>query len=203
MNPSTGVMNLPTIFTNAITEDAIIGDRENTFTFKAAPGDYEIYIVCGTSEAYRNQFFDFTVQVGSEKQHLQFEGGYQYRSLRFKAKMIDKNLAIRFTPRSKWAVNAVIAWPVALTEKVQKEIITPFEEWTYRLRQDEWAKWKLESVLPVEEFPVKDADQKRGFVVYSRPYTECIFPQTRPHSEDIVLRLKFLQHPENMNLLTL
>jgi hypothetical protein len=195
MNSSTGVMNNPPIFTNAITEDAITSDRTNTFTFKATPGDYDIYIVCGLSEASRNQFYDYTVQVGTDKQRVQFEGPYQFRSLKFKAKVTDKNLSVIFTPLNKWAVNAIIAYPVASAEKMKKDILTPFEEWTYRLRPDEWAKWKLEGVLPVVEFTARDADQKRGFVVYTRPYTECIFPQTRPLPEDIDPSLKIFATP--------
>jgi hypothetical protein len=184
-NPGRGTMDPPPIWTNSITEDAIISDRENTFMIKATAGDYEIYLVCGTSEPLTNQFFDFTVQVGREKQRVQFEGGHQFRSLRFRAHIGDQPLAIRFTPRNKWVVNAILAWTANESASVQKEIITPFEEWTYRMPPEEWAKWKLEPIPPVVEPPVSDNDKKRGFIVYSRPWQEPVYPQTTPRTEDI------------------
>lgn len=205
-NPSRGIITPPPVWTNPITEDAIMGDRENTFLFKATPGDYEIYVVCGTSELSRNQYFDFTIKVGSELQRVQFEGGYQYCSKQFHERVSDKPIAIRFTPRSKWVVNAIIAWPVANTAKVEKEIITPFEEWTYRMKPEEWVKWKLEPLPPASEFPVSEADQKRGFVVYTRHYLECIYPLTRPRPEDLNPSLQLFATPgeyEPMNFVIL
>lgn len=196
----------PPIWTNPITEDAISSDRENTFLFKAAPGDYEIYVICGTSDAARNQYFDFTIQVGSEQQRVQFESGYQFFSQRFHARMNDEAISIRFTPRSKWVVNAIIAWPVGITSKVEKEIIAPFEEWTYRMRPDEWAKWKLDSLPPAIEFTANKADQKRGFVVYTRHYLEPIYLATRPRPEDLNPSLQIFATPgeyEPMNFVIL
>jgi hypothetical protein len=194
-NPIEKTEDVPPIWTNPITEDAIISDRENTFLFKAAPGDYEIYIVCGTSAPSRNQYFDFTIQIGSEKQRVQFEGGYNFHSQRFHAKSGDDPIAVRFTPRSKWTVNAIIAWPVTKTSEVEKEIITPFEEWTYRLKPEEWVKWKLDSLPPAIEPQVSESDEKRGFVVYSRPYLECIYPKTTPRTEDLNPLLQIFATP--------
>src|SRR5207249_605782 len=75
----------PPIWTNPITDGTITGDRENAFLIAAAPGDYTVYIVCGTSEPARDQYFDFTVRVGAQEQRVQVEGGYQFRALRFHA----------------------------------------------------------------------------------------------------------------------
>jgi len=206
LNPIEKTEDVPPIWTNPITEDAIISDHENTFLFKAAPGDYTIYVVCGTSAPSRNQYFDFTLQIGSEKQHVQFEGGYNFHSQRFLARIGDEPIAVRFTPHSKWTVNAIIAWPVAKTSIVEKEIITPFEEWTYRMRPDEWAKWKLDSLPPAMEYTASKADQERGFVVYSRHYLEPIYPATRPRPEDLNPSLKIFATPgeyEPMNFIIL
>jgi hypothetical protein len=79
-----------------------------------------------------------------------------------------------------------MAWTAADADRVQKEVIAPFEEWTYRLAPSEWAKWKEEKEpesVPMP--PVSTEDQQRGFMVYSRHYLECIYPHTRPRPEDL------------------
>lgn len=195
-NRSRGTQEPPPIWTNPITEDAILGDRENAFIMQLPAGEYELYVVCGTSEAMRGQFFDFTVKVGQQEQRVQFEGGYRFKSLRFKASVGAEPLAIRFIPRSKWVVNAVLAWAATDAQRVQKDIIAPFEEWTYRMRPDEWAKWKQEPEPPAGELPsVSEVDQKRGFMVYSRHYLECVYPHTRPRPEDLNPSLRLFATP--------
>jgi hypothetical protein len=58
-NRSRGTQEPPPIWTNPITEDAILGDRENTFLIETPAGDYQLYIVCGSGESFRAQYFDF------------------------------------------------------------------------------------------------------------------------------------------------
>ncbi len=99
-NRSRGRDEPPPIWTNPITEDAILSDRENAFLFQTPPGEYELYVLCGTSEALSAQYFDFTVQVGDDQQHVQIEGGHQFRALRFHARAGGEPLAVKFTPRS-------------------------------------------------------------------------------------------------------
>lgn len=195
-NRSRGREGPPPIWTNPITEDSILGDRENAFLLQAPPGVYDVYVMCGTSEAMRSQFFDFTVRVGAEERRVQFEGGYQFRSLRFHVRTSEEPLAVRFSPRSKWVVNAILAWAAPEAGRVEKDIITPLEEWTYRMPPAEWAKWKME---PEPESgpmpPASDAAQKRGFIIHSRPYLECVHPHTNPREEDLNPALRFFATP--------
>jgi hypothetical protein len=185
-NRSRGREEPPPIWTNPITEDAILGDREAVFLIQSPPGDVELYVLCGTSEAMSAQFFDFTVQVGDERQRVQLEGGYRFRALRFHARAGDEPLAIKFAPRSKWVVSAIFAWPAADAERVQREIIAPLEEWTFNMPPEEWARWQ-EEPEPESGPPavVSEADRERGFIVYARHYLECIYPRTEPRPEDV------------------
>lgn len=192
---SRGIIIPPSIWTNPITEDAIIGDRENSFIFQAPEGDYQVYVVCGTSEVIRNQFYDFTVKVGKEQKRVQFEGGQQYRSLRFHVRKGKDPLTVTFSPLNKWVVNAIIAWTTADEASVQKNIITPFEDWTYRMPPEEWAKWKPDPVPATTEPTASVADQKRGFIVYSRNYLENIYPYTKPNPEDLNPKLQLFATP--------
>ncbi len=196
-NRSRGAEEQPPIWTNPITEDCIAGERENAFLFHSPPGEYDLYVMCGTSEAMRSQFFDFTVQVGAQTRRVQIEGGYQFRSLRFHIRApANGALTIKFIPRSKWVVNAILAWTAPEAERVEKDIIAPLEEWTYRMPPAEWAKWKEEPELGSSPMPpTRETDQKRGFVVYSRPYLECIYPHTQPRAEDLNPALRFFATP--------
>jgi len=195
-NRSRGQDEPPPIWTNPITEDAILGERENAFLFQTPPGDYEVYVLCGTSEAMSSQYFDFTVQVGGDQQRVQFEGGYRFRALRFRARAGQEPLAVQFTPRSKWVACAILAWPAADAARVQRQIIAPLEEWTYRMPPAEWAQWQED--LEPDSGPLpepSEADRQRGFVVYSRHYLECVYPHTRPRAEDVNPALRLFATP--------
>jgi len=195
-NRSRGTEEPPPIWTNAITEDSITGDRENAFLVRRPAGECEVYVVCGTSDSARSQFFDFTVDVGGQGQRVQIEGGYQFRTLRFRVKAGDEPLAIRFTPRNKWVVNAILVWTAADADRVRREIIEPFEEWTYRMPPAEWAKWKEEPEPDSGPLPaINEEDRRRGFLVYSRHYLECVYPHTKPRSEDLHPELKLFATP--------
>ncbi len=141
-NKSRGREEPPPIWTNPITEDSISSGRQNAFLIRVERGDYEIYVVCGTSEPERNQFFDFNVQVGEKAERVQIEGGQQFRALRFRAAITNGILALNFAPRSRWTVNAVAAWPVSASARLEKEFVEPFEQATFIMPSAEWAKWK-------------------------------------------------------------
>ena len=177
----------PPMWTNALTGDAITGTAANTFQVPAAPGDYEVYVLCGTSDpARRNQVFDFTVQAGSAVRRVQIEGCYRYTTLRLKTRVERGPLTVTFTPRTKWVVNAIMAWRPDEAEAVQREVLTPLEEATFRMPPAEWAKWQRDPEPPTGPMPaVRAADAQRGFLVYARPTAECVYPQTHPTASDL------------------
>ena len=43
--------------------------------------------------------------------------------------------------------------------------------------------------------PVSEADKKRGFVVYSRHYLECVYPHTKPRPEELNPALRLFATP--------
>ncbi len=174
----------PNIWTNPITEDAIIGSSENSFIFGAPAGSYHIYIVCGTSQIVRNQYYDFTVKVGSEQKRVQFEGGQQFHSLKFHIKKGSEPVTVQFSPLNKFVVNAIMAWSDSEDATVQKNLITPFEEFTYRMPPEQWAKWKLDQVVPDGEPVAGKADQKRGYIVWSHNYLDPVYQRTQPKPEE-------------------
>jgi hypothetical protein len=196
-NSHRGTTEQPPIWTNAITEDAVLGSSENTFVIPAPPGDYEVYVVCGTSDSgRRSQYFDFTIAAGTASQRVQFEGGHQFRIVRLRASAARDGLVLTFTPRSKWIVNAILAWTAADAAQVQGDILAPFEEWTFRAPPAEWKKWQRDPEPPTGPLPpISAADEQRGFLVYSRPTMECVFPQTHPQLSDLNPELRTFSPP--------
>jgi hypothetical protein len=200
-NKSHGHDEPPPIWTNPITEAAVVGSETNTFLLKAPPGDYNLYVVCGTSDPkFRAQYFDFTVAVGGQTQRVQIDGPYQYRTLRFRAHIpntvVLPPLEIRLEPNSKWVVNAVLAWTDADAARVEKDIIAPFEEWTFRMPPAEWAKWQQDPEPPTGPMPkLNTADETLGFAVWSRHYLECVYPHTNPRAEELNPELRAFATP--------
>lgn len=196
-NASRGRTEPPPIWTNAITEDAVVGEKEAAFRLLAPAGDREVYLLCGTSDGrQRAQFFDFTVRVGDEERRVQIEGAHQFRALRFHAVAGAGPLEVRFTPRSKFVVCALLVWGPGEAERVAKEVIAPLEEWTFRLPPREWAKWKEEPEPPSGPMPELDeAARRRGFAVWSRHYLECVYPRTHPRAEELDPTLRVFASP--------
>ena len=195
-NKSRGRQEPPPMWTNPITEDSVSSDRENSFLIKAAPGDYEVYVLCGSSDARREQYFDFTVEVNGNQLRAQFEGPYQFRAMRFRARVSQGPLAIRFFPKSRWVVNALLFFGGSDADDVQKKVIEPLQNLTWGFPPEEWAKWKQDPEPdPGPVPPFSDTDRKRGFAVFSRPYLECVYPHTNPRPEELNPELRIFATP--------
>lgn len=192
-NRSRGTIDPPPMWTNPITEDAVVGDRINAFQVQVAPGKYHIYCVCGTGDpAFRAQYFDFKVGVLGQARRLRIEGCYRFATARFEASVDSGPLSVEFDPASKWLVNAIIVWPASETAAVESGVIGPLEDKIFLLPPEEWAKWKEEPPPdPGPEFKPAEGDVARGFTVFTRPYLECIYPGTnpRPSERDPTLRI--------------
>ncbi|MBI5693616.1 MAG: hypothetical protein HZC55_26365 [Verrucomicrobia bacterium] len=196
-NRSRGTREPPPIWTNALIEDAIIGWAETRLVLPAPPGDYELYLLCGTSDpAQRSQYFDFSVSAGTASTRVQIEGAHRFRAVRLRTRVDQGPLTLTFTPRSKWVLNAVVAWTAADADRVQREVISPVEEATFRLPPAEWAKWQREpEPAPAPLPPVSSGDSARGFLVYARPTMEVIFPHTRPTAADLAPEIRLFSPP--------
>ncbi len=190
-NPSRGTTQPPPIYTNPLTEDCIVGSVTRTLWLPVPAGSYKLYLLCGTSSSMRDQYFDFQVKTQQATTRVRFEGSYQFRNVRLRATTTaGRPLAITFEPRSKWVCNAVMAWDAADDARMEARI-GELEAQIYGLPPEELAKWKLEPEPTSPPLPeISDRDRARGFLVYQKPYVECIYPSTnpRPHELDPVLR---------------
>ena len=196
-NAGRGTEDPPPIWTTPLTEDAVLGSRGNAFILPPLPGGGRVAVVCGTSDAARDQFFDFTVAVGDREQRLRFEGGYQFHVLRFEVPAGPAPVKVRLVPRSLWAVNAILAWSAEDDARAGEEILRRFSDepgaWA---PPHEWAKWKRDPDPAPGPMPGPSAeDRARGFLVFARPWAECVFPHDAPRPDEIPPRLRIFATP--------
>ena len=202
VNTSRGTTQPPPIYTNPLTEDCIVGENARTFSAAMPAGQYKVYMLCGTSYSLRNQYFDFDVRVGGQTTRVRIEGGYQFRNLRFEATTAGEPLKITFEPRSKWVVNAIMIWDEADEERLEG-MIAEMEAQVYGLPPEEMAKWKLDPPPPTPPLPeVSAADRTRGFLLYHKPYLECIYPNTNPYPHELNPTLRIFASPGEYEPLT-
>lgn len=202
----------PVMWTNAITEDAIIGDTRNSFMVDLPGGAYRIYLLCGTSEQFRDFFWDFTVtaqdafdaslpRAGGISQ-VQMQEGWQHRPARLRA-TISGRLGIDFNPRSRWVVSAILIASEDEWERVEREIIDPLEEWVFFLPPHVQEQWRLDPRPEPEPMPpVSDADRERGWVLFQRPWAEVVWHNTRPRAEEIDREVRIFATPGEFEPMT-
>jgi hypothetical protein len=81
-------------------------------------------------------------------------------------------------------------------ESLQKEFVEPFEQATFVMPAPEWKQWKQDPEPETGGMPaVSDEDTRRGFVLYSRPYLDCVYPHTKPRAEELNPALKLFACP--------
>ncbi len=203
-NVGRGSTDPPPIYTNALTEDCLLGEQARTFRVDLPAGDYSIYVLCGTSENLRYQYFDFDVSTGDSQARVCFEGGYQYRERRLRVTGRDEAASITLTPRSRWALNALIVWDLA-DEVAAEELIAEVESRVFHLPPERLAEWAVDPPPPTPELTddmLTRTDLRRGFVLYHKPYTECVYPTTNPTVAELRPELRVFATPGEYEPLT-
>lgn len=212
MNQSRGREEPPVMYTNAITEDCIIGEAHSKFLVDVEPGEYNVYVMCGTSDSHRDQYWSFGVTAHDAQASMvpqeatgsvQIEGGYTYRALRLRTKAGSGQLVIALDRMSKWLVNAVLVYDDQEKERVENEIIKPLEDWTFFLPPHEAEKWTLDPLPEAEPLlGLSEADEQRGYIVFHRPWPECVYPNTTPRPEEMNPELRIFASPGEYEPLT-
>lgn len=197
-NKSRGTQEPPPIWTNPLTEDAVIGQEANAFSFPAPSGKWKVYVRCGVSAGNRAQYWDFDVRAAEETWRCRFAGPYQFFGHTF---AVDSNgtITIEVIPRSKWCIAGVVAWQAREGSQAQ-EIIRRIEQWA---PDDELAKWKEDPRPPAgPEPPLTDADRARGFYVWHRHWAQVVYPWTNPTPEEMNPTLRLFAAPGEYEPLT-
>jgi hypothetical protein len=191
----------PVMWTNAVTEDCILGSSQNAFLVDVPAGAYRVYLLSGTSEAVRYFHWDFRVAAVDAASsvvaddgatgRVQIEGGLQHRPLRLPVTVTGGTLRIDLNPLSKWVVSCLLVAPEDQWERVEREIIEPLEQWTFFLPPHVREQWTCDP--PPESEPLPDlstADRDRGWVLFNRPWPEVVWHNTHPRAEEIDRELR-------------
>lgn len=187
------------IWTNALTEDCIMGAETNSFRFSAPTGKWSVYVLCGFGGRWdrsASQYWDFDVTVGNETWRCQIpgvEGSGPYRSEKHVfAAMSDGSIEVKLSPKSMWCVAGIIAWRPG-DEAAARAVIEEVEQWA---PPEEMAKWKEDVRPPAGPEPaLGGADRKRGFYLWHRHWATPIYPWTNPTPAEINPTLRVFAAP--------
>ncbi|MCX7012948.1 MAG: hypothetical protein NTW86_10395 [Candidatus Sumerlaeota bacterium] len=203
-NKKRGQTEPPPIYTNPLTEDCIIGKTTRTFRLDLPAGEYNAYFLCGNSAYMEGQYFDFQVKIAETAQRVRIENGQQFRNTRFSIRTGGEPLNVVFEPRSKWVLNGILVWDKVDDARVSSMIKT-MEEQVYSLPPEEWAQWKqdpLPRAAPMPEEALADEDRSRGFVIFRKPWPECVYPNTTPYPHELHQTLRIFVSPGEYEPLT-
>ncbi len=183
------------VWTNPLTQDAVIGAKSTSFAFRAGPGTWSVYVLCGFGgrwDAQVSQVWDFDVAVGGQQWRCQiaapsWRGPYVQRSHTFHIESTGQ-IEVSLIPRSQWCLLGIVAWPASEGAEARK-LIGDIEQWA---PAEELAKWR-EDIRPPAGPPLAPdaADLERGFLVWHRHWATPIYPWTNPTPDEVdpVLRI--------------
>lgn len=189
------------VWTNALTQDGIMGSTPNTFHFPVTPGTWHVYVISGLGGKrpegpLQNQFWDFDVIVSAETWRGQFEapewsGPYWFPHHTFTVSSTGQ-IEVKLSPRSKWSLSGIIAWQQQDDAAAQK-LIAEIEQWA---PETELAKCREDIRPPSGPAPLlTKVDQARGFYVWHRHWATPIYPWTDPTQEEMNPTLRIFTSP--------
>jgi hypothetical protein len=191
------------LWTNALSEDSVIGAGPNRFRFPAAKGTWNVYVFAGLGAGYRDtQFWDFDVRVGTQAHRFQMispeSWGYAPQHHRFSAPSAGE-IEVQVSPRTKWCLSGIVAWQ-AKGEAAARKLIAELQQWAPAAER---AKWAEEPGPPDGPAPaLTAADKQRGFFVWHRHWATPIYPHTNPHPGELDPTLRLFASPGEYEPLT-
>jgi hypothetical protein len=194
------------IWTNAFTQDCLMGSSPNSFRLAAAPGPWSVHVMSGIGgrrDDLGTRFWDFDVSVGNQVWRCQLEapswsGPYRFPHHTFSATSRGE-LAVNLNPRNAWTITGIVAWQPK-DEVAARRVIARIEEWA---PAEERAKWREGARPPAGPIPViSAADRARGYLVWHRHWATPIYPWTNPTLEELNPTLRVFASPGEYEPLT-
>jgi hypothetical protein len=191
------------IWTNALSEDAVIGTGPNRFRFPTAPGTWYVYVLAGVGANYRGyQFWDFDVRVGTATRRFQMVSpeawGYAPQHHLFSVRSAGE-IEVRLSPRTKWCLSGLVAWPTK-DDTAARKLMGVLQQWAPAAER---AKWQEEAPTPAGPAPVLTAaDKQRGFLIWHRHWATPIYPHTNPQPGELAPTLRIFAAPGEYEPLT-
>ncbi|MHB8898596.1 MAG: hypothetical protein ACYC6Y_07600 [Thermoguttaceae bacterium] len=185
-NESRGSEYPPTIYANEVTCDTISSDRANALLLDVPPGQYTVYLVGGLSAGSSRDYHWFDASVGRASQAVKIPGPWIFEKRVFETRVEQGPLAIELAPRTDWLVSCVVVFPSDREKQVRKDFLDALEEEIYFLPPDVAAKWQRTERLEPRQMPeFSEEDRRRGYAVFSRHWSEVIYPNTAPRPGEL------------------
>ncbi len=170
----------PAVFLNDLTQDLVGGEQPAELSLDLPAGEYVVWVLAGFPAGYDPPVANFTVDAGAGPTRLGLAQAHIFESRFIPARATDQGLSIRFTPETGFVINALAVFAKDDLRRARKEFAGPIDQEVFRGPPELWARWRLVP-RPLEPgSPATDAEQRRGYLVFSRPFTENIYPDSTP-----------------------
>lgn len=186
-NESRGSAQPPPIYTNEITCDCVDSSRKNSFLIDLPAGDYRLWLLCGRSAGSTQDYHDFDLSVRgtATTTTVKIPGPYRFERRELAVRHPGGQLALEIEPRTTWLLAALTVFPASEAKSVRNDWLDALEQEIDFLPPDEAAKWqKTEHVDDRPQPEWSDADRERGYALFARHWSEVIYPNTVPRSEE-------------------
>lgn len=195
-NPSRGRAEPPPIYANELTCDAVIGKEPNAFLVDLPKGSYRVWLLCGLSSGSPRDYHWFEIAANGPRTEVKIPGPYIFEKRVFDVQLPSGPLAVEFKPKTDWMVAGLAVYPAAEEPRVRREALDALEQETYFLPPDVAAKWKETKHVDDRPLPAfAPADQKRGYALFARHWSEIIYPNTVPRASELNPQLQIFASP--------
>lgn len=167
-----------TSYTNC---DFVEGTQDNAFLLRAPDGEYEVWAVV-SDPAEEPPFFEIRANGETKHKVRLRRRGFVFVEP-FRARAEEGVLRIEFAGPHGWLLNALV---VGLPGEKLAETVAEMERdifFAYPEHQDDWRLQKRGSKYGPPALTREE--QARGYVVFSRDYTEKVYPFTCPDRREI------------------
>ncbi len=190
----------PRTYLNDLTQDLVSGDKPAEFVINVPPGDYTVWILSGYTDEHSPLVNDFTVNAGAGTGAgdvvISLPQPFIFESRFIPARAGADGLVVGFTPQTGFVINALAVFAQADQARAKKEVAGPIEQEVFQLPPDLWAQWRLVAHAPEKPAPPpSDEERQRGYVLFSRPYVQNIYPDSQPQPQERFGKLETFAAP--------
>ena len=180
------VGGFPPFYANDLRRDSVQSRGAATLRIATPPGKYRVWVMAGTGGGNVAQVWDIHIASGASSTRATFCGPHTARLMRLDAEASQEGvLDLTITTRSMWAVNGIVIAPNDEWTALEKTAIAALEREVTLLPDEVLENWTF---LPHKDDtppPAYRAEEKdRGFVIYAKPWTTTIWPNTVPRREE-------------------
>ncbi len=177
---------VPPIYFNELTCDHIGSKGGAELIFSVPDGEYKIWILTGRAGGSNAQVWDIKVWSDYRRAAMTYSGPAEIHAIVLQGTARQGKLKLSVSTRSKWIINAIAIVPVKEYAQVKKNILDPEKFELETLPPEVLKKWKrlpYKSDIPEPGWTAQE--KKQGFSIFSRNWTEPVWPEQFPRKSEI------------------